>query len=146
MREVTDKPIVEIRSFTSRLPVRAGSGLMITPLVDMIFISMIFFILGSSFVDLPGHQITTPDVDYEKFKTVPKKVLTVNSSSKIYFDDRPVPTFHELKNILSKFSDRPREVKPVIILRADENANYADITQIMSICYHFKIQLFVVTQ
>ncbi len=151
MKEVTDRPLVEVRNFVSRLPVRAGSGLMLTPLVDVILLLLIFILLGSSLLQVPGFKVELPEVLEARFDTADKLVISMrrlSDGSEIFFNTKVIPDFHVLENELGKYkrTRSTRVRRPIVILRADKNVPLDDLTTIMDICRRQEITLFIVTE
>ncbi len=150
MKGQTDKAITAARIFTSRLPVSAGSGLIVAPVCDVLILLMIFFVMGSSLLYLPGVGITLPQVDEPSYDTVDRKlVITMTSKDDIFFNNQPVRGIHGLNSQLEKeFPDhKPRKRLPVIILYADKDkVTLQDIARIMALCSKYRTRLFIATE
>ncbi len=158
MKELRDKPLIEVRKFSSRLPLGAGSGLMITPLIDVLFLLLIFIIMGSSLLQVPGFEVEPPVVAEPRYDTADKLVImmrkrTENSeseagSSDIFFNTEVIADFQVLETKLKNYK-RTKSASsryPVIILRADKRVPMSDLTAIMDICRRQQMSLFIITE
>lgn len=101
----------------------------VIPLVNVIFLLLIFHTLCSNFVLQPGISITLP---YSTFALGPQhnpRVVTVTSrpAPSIYFRDEKF-TFDNLVKKLSADHDKDR----TLIIKADRDAPYSLIVKIMN--------------
>jgi len=65
----------------------------ITPLVDVLFLLLIFFMLSSSFVQVSGIRIDLPRVDGAGAADIEKFIISIANSENgplLYFNDMPV--------------------------------------------------------
>ena len=76
-----------------------------TPMLDVVFILLIFFIVTSVFVKTPGIDPTKPEATTE-VKWDPTILIAVNSLNEVWIDKRPYDV---------------SEVRPVILSMRDEN-------------------------
>ena len=72
--------------FNRRYSIIKGE-LNVTPLIDMVFLQLIYFMLTSSFIIQPGMKINLPKAATTEI--LPKKELTVSISAegKIFYND-----------------------------------------------------------
>lgn len=76
-----------------------------TPMLDVVFILLIFFIVTSVFVKTPGIDPTKPEATTDA-KWDPSILIAVNSLNEVWIDKRPYDV---------------SEVRPVIMSMRDEN-------------------------
>ncbi|AFM28055.1 ExbD/TolR family protein [Desulfomonile tiedjei] len=68
-----------------------GSLLDITPLVDLVFLLIIFFLLSTTFRISPGIRIDLPEASSQKIQKERKEItLSVEKSGAVYLDKDPV--------------------------------------------------------
>lgn len=116
----------------------------LTPLVDVLFLLLIFFILSSSFVELPGVKVTLPETEQISGKTVGKVFVTINERSKFYFDDKPTD-WVQLKQDLSKIRSKKGNFgheNITIVIRADKKTPFGAVARLLA--FAEKIELNVV--
>jgi len=76
-----------------------------TPMLDVVFILLIFFIVTSVFVKTPGIDPDRPDASTD-VKWDPTIIIAVNSNNEVWIDKRPYDI---------------NEVRPIILSMRDEN-------------------------
>ena len=103
----------------------------ITPLVDMVFLLLIFFMLTSSFIILPGIKINLPESVTAEVIKEKNLIITINSDNIIYLNDKPV-TPSELTNFLQDTVKSGKQ-KPLLI-KADKNTQLGIVVRIWDIC------------
>lgn len=118
--------------FRKRLELEKGQKeINITPLVDMVFLLLIFFMLTSSFIILPGIKINLPKAVTSEVIKQKNIIITINSENVIYLNEKPI-TSSELSNYLTELVEAKQE-KPLLI-KADKNAQLGTVVQIWDIC------------
>ena len=150
MKEVSDKSVTDSRIFTSRLPVRAGTGLMVTPLIDILFILFAFVAVGSTLSNFPGQQIDPPSTPTKQTPKSVNLVVTLTEKGKLYFNSKNPKEIVDLANEISRHKRKEVDIKEdknhvYVLLRADKNAPYDMVSQIISLCQqnHLTVILFV---
>jgi len=108
----------------------------LTPIVDVLFLLLIFFMLSSSFVQVSGVDVDLPDVSLTSTKGVKKFVITVDSYSKLWFNDQP-QTIASLKEELVRVSS------DTIVIRADRNAPFGEVAKIMALAEEADLNAFI---
>ncbi len=103
----------------------------ITPLVDMVFLLLIFFMLTSSFIVLPGIKINLPKAVTAEVIKEKNIIITVNSKNVIYLNDKPI-TPSELADFLEE-TVRSKQEKPLLI-KADKDTQLGIVVRIWDIC------------
>jgi biopolymer transport protein ExbD len=110
----------------------------LTPLIDAIFILLIFYMLSSNFLK-PIIQIRLPVIEYREKKEVESNInVTVDKNKKIFVNGSLV-TFQELeKNIATIIINNDKETN--IIFSGDKSIEYDLFLQITSIFKSLGIQ------
>lgn len=104
----------------------------IIPLIDCVFLLLIFFMLSSSFVAVPGINIKLPEaVSAEKIDTRPLNVV-ISSEDIVYLRGKPYT-----KNEIEEYF-RDQKVDSIFI-KADKNASLRVIVAIWDICKKLNI-------
>ncbi|MBL7130181.1 MAG: biopolymer transporter ExbD [Candidatus Omnitrophica bacterium] len=101
----------------------------IAPLIDVVFLLLIFFMLTSSFIIQPGIKINLPRAVTSKAIQEKNLIITVSAEDLIYLNNRPV-TLNQLKSHLEKAVN---EDLPLLI-KADRKASLGKVVQIWDIC------------
>lgn len=110
-----------------------GVGVSLTPLVDIIFLLIIFFLVSSTFEK--GEKtlgIQLPATQGENVKTQDPKswVIGVSKSSEIFYQGQK-SSFEEVEKILKRNKGRQDEIE--IVLKADEEAPYGIVASFIGL-------------
>lgn len=103
----------------------------ITPLIDVVFLLLIFFMLTSSSLMQPGIKVRLPRVQVGAPVEVQKLEITIDRSDRLYIGKRPV-NMAELKAVVKDWAGRQANL-PVLI-RGDEDATLGCVVQVWDIC------------
>lgn len=103
------------------------------PMIDMVFLLLIFFMVASVVTELDKVKVELPKADHAKVPddTKGRLMLSVDKDNKIYVGTVPV-TIDELKKLVSDELDRNPELR--ILIRADDRVEYKTNKDIMIAC------------
>lgn len=104
-------------------------GLDITPLVDMVFNLMIFFMLTSSFIFQPGIKINLPKAITSEVLHEQSIVVTIMPEGLLYLNNKPIST----KELALRLKEAAKESKPLLI-KADSRASLGRVVEIWDMC------------
>ncbi len=144
--------------FKRTLQLLSGTSLTLTPLVDVIFLLLIFFMIASSLVFQTGITVNLPETKQELSSIADKLIITVTKENLLFFNDQRLEDWihleQRLANVVYNQDTNPRIVSqissdgsrmPVIILKADKEVPYDSVVKIMSISRRFGLNVFLVT-
>lgn len=112
-----------------------------TPMLDVVFILLIFFIVTSVFVKTPGIDPLRPEAQTDK-KWDPTIIVAVNSQNEIWIDKRPYG-INEVAPILRSMRDENPKAQGEII--GDKGAFVGTIMDLQQIMVDFGIPTRVAT-
>ena len=97
----------------------ALQGINVSPLIDMVFILLIFFIVAAVFVEEPGVQVQRPITTTAEKLEKNSILIAFTDKNEIYYggDDIGIEGVRPLVRRLLRIKDMP------IILQADQNAD-----------------------
>ena len=100
----------------------------LTPMLDVVFILLIFFIVTAQFIKEPGVAIIRPDVD-NKADAKPLAILiAINSESEIYIDKKLISPEEVGFTIKQMREDNPRGE---IVVQADVDSSAETLVDVM---------------
>ncbi|HDG97292.1 MAG: hypothetical protein DRG71_00535 [Deltaproteobacteria bacterium] len=103
----------------------------IAPLVDIVFLLLIFFMLTSHFEIASGVRIQLPKVAQKVYDNQETKVtVLIDRTGKIYFRGKKL-SLKELKNRMEKVVEQNGIVH--LILQADQDARHGRVVDVMDI-------------
>src|SRR3989338_82527 len=98
------------------------------PLINCVFLLLIFFLLTSNFIFQPGIKIILPKAVTSEVMRENTAVITITSDNRFYLNEMPV-TLLELKSKLEKAST----AEPVLI-KADRDVVLSKVVNIWDFC------------
>lgn len=105
----------------------------LTPMIDVVFQLILFFLVSTTFAVLPAISVKLPDSETAVSEEVSSITVTVTAGQKIYFNDREV-SLKTLDKALSKYdtAGKTKEEIPVNI-EADEKVPNGVIVKIFDV-------------
>lgn len=98
----------------------------VTPMADIVFLLLIFFMLSSTFVSQPGIKIKLPKSKAREVQAEKRLILSITKDNKIYVNNKKVlknELEKELRLQLASRSDK------VIIIRADADVTHGFVVE-----------------
>ncbi|MFA6636851.1 MAG: biopolymer transporter ExbD [Candidatus Omnitrophota bacterium] len=120
--------------FKRKVSIEKGS-LDIAPLIDVVFLLLIFFMLTSSYIFQPGIRVDLPRAVTSEVLHRELLIVTVTSLNSIYINERPT----EWDELVSRLALAAADDQPVLI-RADKNASLGRIIEIWDVCRQINIK------
>ena len=116
--------------FRRRLELEHGlKQITAAPLIDMIFLLLIFFMLTSSFLIQPGIKINLPRVVTSEAARFENIELVISGENVVYLNGEAI-TREELKSMLSQAAKR----KQPVLIKADRRAFLGRAVEIWDMC------------
>ncbi len=104
------------------------SEINITPMLDVVFIMLIFFIVTASFVKESGIDITRPDAATAELKERGNILVAITESGQIWIDRRQVDVRAVRANIERLHAENPQGA---VVIQADENSKNGLLVAVM---------------
>jgi biopolymer transport protein ExbD len=114
--------------FKRHLTLKKGQ-LDIVPLIDVVFLLLIFFMLTSSFVTQSGIKINLPKALTSEAISEKNLIITITDNNTIYLKDKAVG----LDELRPKLKQAARENKSLFI-KADRKASLGKIVEVWDLC------------
>lgn len=111
-------------------------SLSLTPLIDVVFLLLIFFLVASRFADEERElNVKLPSAsDARPMVLKPKDLeLSINSEGDYYIDSQGPLTFEKLTELLSSAA-ASNPLSQTVVIRADRSCQWNDVAQAMSAC------------
>ena len=102
----------------------------ISPLIDVVFLLLIFFMVTSVFVEETGIEVNRPTAMSAQDLERQSILLAVTAEGAVYFDGQPVP-MNDLRGLVARLQ-REQE-RPVIII-ADVDARSGALVRVIDEC------------
>ena len=112
-------------------------GLELTPLIDVVFLLLIFFMVSTAFVDFPRRmEINLPtSKSSSESKEPPKLEIEMTADKQIFLEGKKV-SLSDLEKQLGALTDPSRSKA---LIRADKNLPYGDVIRVMGLLQSAKV-------
>ena len=117
-----------------RTEIRKGQ-IDIAPLVDVMFLLLIFFMLTSNFILQPGIKVHLPQALTSEVIDTENLVITVTAQDLIYVNNKPVQMgvlIEQLKDVAGRGTS--------LLIKADAGASLGRIVEIWDLCRRYGIE------
>jgi biopolymer transport protein ExbD len=100
----------------------------LTPMLDVVFIMLIFFIVTASFVKEAGIDVNKPAAATAEKKELGNILIAITESGQIWIDKRPVDPRAVRANIERLHAENP---KGTVVIQADKNSRNGLLVTVM---------------
>ena len=109
---------------------RVDTRLNIAPLIDVVFLLLIFFMLSAHFVTQPGLKLTLPTASTAKLHPEEDIIISITNDNDLYLNEEKV----DIDNLLEKLRVKlNKSQKKTVIIKADEKINLGLAVKVMDI-------------
>lgn len=116
------------------------------PFINVFFLLLIFFVMGSSFVSVSAIPVSLPKTANAGIYSVKKYIVTVDDKGKIYFNDVIIESMDALKMRLLSDVIGIADGTGSIVLRADLRTNFGTVARIMALADELNINTFILAE
>lgn len=114
----------------------------LTPLIDVLFLVLIFVMLSSSFVKISGITADLPEVVADRSQSVERFVVSIDRHSNVYFRGHAIDWKGLKENLVDVSSATDHAM---IILRSDSKAPFGIVAKVMALAEEAGLSVFVAT-
>ena len=100
----------------------------ITPMLDVVFILLIFFIVTANFIKDPGLEINRPDSETTEITENAAILIAIGPAGEIYMDGRRIDVRQVKANVIRLMAENPQGA---VVMQADEKATAEKIIAVM---------------
>ena len=100
----------------------------ITPMLDVVFILLIFFIVTANFIKDPGLEMNRPDSETAEITENAAILIAIGPAGEIYMDGRRIDVRQVKANVIRLMAENPQGA---VVMQADEKATAEKIIAVM---------------
>ena len=117
-------------NFEKRLSMEENElTLNLTPLMDIMFLLVIFFAVSTTFKVFPGISVNLPGAESERIKEEEKSVTAIlTEAGEIFIDGKPIEKNHLIDTLRVRQKESPVNM---FILEADTRAQHGQVVALM---------------
>ncbi len=103
-------------------------GIDLTPMLDVVFIMLIFFIVTSSFIKESGMEVNRPQADTASSQDKGNILIAVTADGQVWLDKQAV----DVRTVRAHV-ERMRQEQPdgIVVVQADQDARTGLVVQVM---------------
>jgi len=101
----------------------------IAPLIDVVFLLLIFFMLTSSFIFQPGIKVNLPRAITSEMLSEDSAIINITAENLIYYRQKLV-TSRELNSVLKEIAS----ARLAVLIRSDRRASLGRIVEVWDMC------------
>ncbi len=103
----------------------------LTPMVDVVFLLLIFFMISTTFVETPGISIELPESGSRVVEKEPEEIkIYLAKDGQVYLKDAAIAP-EDLRRQLTGYGSRAKEM--TFLLLADKEALHGRVVQLMDL-------------
>ncbi|MGB8718667.1 MAG: biopolymer transporter ExbD [Desulfobacterales bacterium] len=113
---------------SARRSTRSGVELNIAPLIDMVFILLIFFLVTTSFVKETGVEVNRPKAATAVSQSKATILIGIDATDRIFFDNREVDVRAVRANVERALAENP---EGAVVVVADRSSTTGMAIEVM---------------
>ena len=117
-----------MRKRLARLSHTEENQIELTPMLDVVFIMLIFFIVTTSFVKESGIEVSRPNADTAEKQERASIFIAINSEGQIFLQKRNIEIDAVRANIEKLHAESP---EGSVVIQADKKAETVNLVQVM---------------
>ncbi len=99
----------------------------LTPMLDVVFIMLIFFIVTASFIKEAGIEINRPEATTAVLKKNANILVAVSSTNEVWIDQQRVD-LRAIKGAIERLA--AENPKGAVVIQSDDDSNIATLTKV----------------
>jgi biopolymer transport protein ExbD len=100
----------------------------ITPLIDLIFLLVVFFMVTSSLGKISSINVTLPYAENSGNRQISEYVISINEENTIFFNDIEIT----LEQLSTELQNKKSEIgDSLVVIRGDKKSSYEMIVSVM---------------
>jgi len=121
---------------------RVDTHLNIAPLIDVVFLLLIFFMLSAHFITQPGIKLTLPTASTAKLHPEEDIIISITNDNDLYLNEKKVNLDSLLEKLRVKLNESQNKT---VIIKADEKIDLGLAVKVMDIAKQAKAEGLVIS-
>ncbi len=113
-----------------RKQVRKEARIDLSPLIDVVFLLLIFFMVSTTFLQDAGLNLELPESEHQEQGSSEAMIIQIDSSGKYYYKGEKI-TLQKLREILPE--DIKNETEKNVVIEADKKTEHGAVVEVMNI-------------
>ena len=112
----------------NRIREEEDAAIDMTPMLDIVFIMLIFFIVTTSFVKEAGIQVNKPEANQANKEPSANIFIAIRDTGEIWMDKRQVDVKRVAANLERMLAEQPTDL---VVIQADKEAEHGRVVEVM---------------
>ncbi|HET8815906.1 MAG TPA: biopolymer transporter ExbD [Pseudidiomarina sp.] len=113
---------------SKRIREEEDAAIDMTPMLDIVFIMLIFFIVTTSFVKEAGIDVNKPEASQAQKKPSANIFIAIRANGEVWMDKRMVDVERVGANIERLLAEQPTDI---VVIQADKEAKHGVVVEVM---------------
>jgi len=110
---------------------KKGANFDLTPLIDVVFLLLIFFMLTTTFVNLENRvKVNLPSGDFAAAESSENIIVTITENNTIYLNGKLIDPLKLTENVAAELKKEPEKI---VVLEADKNVLHGKVIRVMDL-------------
>ena len=112
----------------NRIREEEDAAIDMTPMLDIVFIMLIFFIVTTSFVKEAGIQVNKPEANQATKEPSANIFIAIRDNGEVWMDKRQVDVERVAANLERMLAEQPTDL---VVIQADKEAEHGRVVEVM---------------
>lgn len=112
----------------NRIREEEDASIDMTPMLDIVFIMLIFFIVTTSFVKEAGIQVNKPEANQANKEPSANIFVAIRDTGEVWMDKRQVDVERVAANLERMLAEQPTDL---VVIQADKEAEHGRVVEVM---------------
>ncbi|WP_404399745.1 biopolymer transporter ExbD [Idiomarina seosinensis] len=112
----------------NRIREEEDASIDMTPMLDIVFIMLIFFIVTTSFVKEAGIQVNKPEANQANKEPSANIFIAIRDTGEVWMDKRQVDVERVAANLERMLAEQPTDL---VVIQADKEAEHGRVVEVM---------------
>lgn len=104
----------------------------LVPMIDIVFQLVIFFMISSTFIQVPGIALTLPQSETAEKVTVTELIITVVDNQSLFINQEQM-SFEAADSHLAGYTQQQREAISGVVVEGDKNVSYETMVKCLDL-------------